>query len=200
MAAYLMVCILFVAGALTVYALILLKKKQDSKKISDIRNGSLTIAWLFPMPQQSNNLASSSSPSSDETIAEEVSTSPSPPEAIANGGPASSPPPPPPPPPPILASFPANGPAPPGQAGKDGKRMSIVSISAMIPPPKKAVALTTTSPWHDKQMDIVDKIFLVVFPLLFVAFNCLYWPMMINYREYFGDVEGGEEGLEVEVE
>ena len=50
MAAYVIVCILFVFGALFGYAIILYEKKRDSKRTADLRNGSMTIAHLFPLP------------------------------------------------------------------------------------------------------------------------------------------------------
>ena len=62
------------------------------------------------------------------------------------------------------------------------KRASICTISAMIPPPLPPVKKTLPN-WHDKQMDVVDKTFLVVFPLLFIIFNGVYWPFLVNYRE-----------------
>ena len=54
-------------------------------------------------------------------------------------------------------------------------------LSLAPPPPKPA----PESIWHDKDMDFVDKVFIVVFPLTFLLFNCAFWPILVNYDKIF---------------
>ncbi len=205
MALFVIVCLLFVFGALLVYAAILLRKKRANTRLSRMRNGSFWFAYLFPFDQltaENRNMNSSSNrkvsddgntsrntntsfSEEDEDDVANVSVNPAGSPTFGNHlQPPSNLPPPPPPLPTVRRSSPV---FPPSSSAT--KRPSLATLSGLIPPPQPPNLtedeLLRPGYWHDKETDLVDKIFLFLFPMLFIAFNGLYWPFLINEGKLF---------------
>lgn len=179
---FVIVCILFVFGALVAYAIILQKKKKHMWKVGVLPSEStFNIYNIFQLPSLAASAFESVSrrasmtfwPNSNRNSV--VSVSPSPTSA------PTLPPPPPPLPSAVEDPRPESSNGLPGSVGTISGKLNLVVPKPPALPPKP----TPGSIWHDKDMDFVDKVFIVVFPLSFLLFNCVFWPILINYDEIF---------------
>lgn len=187
LAAFVIVCILFVFGALFAYAFILHQKKKYGIKNGDLRNGSMTIAHLFPLPTLVPSIGNNgskeawSSNRSSQDMSERTTNSTEP--SVKSPWPDQGDMPPPPSPiPNIHGAVPINS---------ISKRVSLVEP---LPGPRNSISLLSNAillarpemksdkkpgtGWFDKEMNSLDGMLIIIFPVSFILFNFIYWPIL----------------------
>jgi len=195
MAFYVIVCILFVFGALFAYAVMLYKKKARITDLASLRNGSLTIAYLFPfaaVASEVNDKPATATPR--ELSVKRLSVSSNDHDDVSPKSNTLAPPPPPPSLPGQTQSSrsPSSSPRPTingyhrrassttsSRRANGRKRSSIATMTGLIPPPKPSERAPPPPSWHDSEMASMDKAFLCLFAVLFAVFNGVYWPFLI---------------------